>query len=55
MAIGRSRSEILFSREIIGSDPEIGAEDKKGLELESTRIGEELPEIFKEPLFGVSN
>ena len=51
MAIGMSRSEVLFFGDTIGSESEMGAEDKIGIELDKTGMGEELPKIFKEPLF----
>ena len=51
MAIGISRSQVLFFGDIIGSEFEMGAEDKIGIELDKIGMGEELPEIFKEPLF----
>ena len=51
MAIGISRSEVLFFGDTIGSESEMGAKDKLGMELDKTWIGKELPEIFKEPLF----
>ena len=51
MAIGISRSEVLFFGDIIGSESKMRAGVKIGIELDKTGMGEELPEIFKEPLF----
>jgi hypothetical protein len=51
MAIGISRSKVSFFGDTIGSESEMGAEDKIGIELNKIGMGEELPEIFKEPLF----
>ena len=51
MAIGISRSRILFFGDTIGSESEMGVKDKLGMKLDKIWIGEELPEIFREPLF----
>ena len=40
-----------FFEDTIGSESKMGEKDKIGMELDKTWIGEELPEIFREPLF----
>ena len=51
MEIGISRFEVLFFGDTIVSESKMGAKDKLGMELDKIGIGEELSEIFIEPLF----